>query len=95
MNNQLVLQEEQILESKSHLSDLEYELEKSRSKETKLERSLADAIAKLERDRLKFQANDEKEDTDSHEKSSNHTTVIIAENKVTSITKFFIEIILF
>ena len=69
-------------ESKSHLADFEYELEKSRSKETKLERSLADAIAKLERDRLKSQANDPKQDPDSHENSSNNTTIVIAENKV-------------
>lgn len=82
LNNQLVLQEEQLNESKSHLSDLEYELEKSRSKETKLERSLADAIAKLERDRLKFQANDHKQDADSNENSDNTNTVVIAENKV-------------
>ncbi len=92
MNNQLVLQEEQLLESKSHLSDLEYELEKSRSKEAKLERSLADAIAKLERsladaiaklerDRLKLQANDIKQDPDSDQNNSNNNTVVIAENK--------------
>jgi hypothetical protein len=81
LNNQLVLQEEQLLESKSHLSDLEYELEKSRSKEAKLERSLADAIAKLERDRLKLQANDIKQDPDSDQNNSNNNTVVIAENK--------------
>ncbi|CAF3976562.1 unnamed protein product, partial [Rotaria sp. Silwood2] len=81
LNNQLVLQEEQLLERKSHLSDIEYELEKSRSKETKLERSLADVITKLERDRLKFQANDIKNDPDSNSNNSNNNTVIIAENK--------------
>jgi hypothetical protein len=82
LNNQTVLQEEQLLESKSHLADLEYELEKSRSKETKLERSLADAIAKLERDRLKFQADDTKQDPDSGDNNANNHTVVIAENKV-------------
>ncbi|CAF4684675.1 unnamed protein product [Rotaria sp. Silwood1] len=81
LNNQLVLQEEQLLERKSHLSDLEYELEKSRSKETKLERSLADAITKLERDRLKFQVNDIKHDPDSNSNNSNNNTVIITENR--------------
>ncbi|CAF0937076.1 unnamed protein product [Rotaria sordida] len=81
LNNQLVLQEEQLLEKKSHLSDLEYELEKSRSKETKLERALADAITKLEHDRLKFQANDIKHDPDSNSNNSNNNTIIIAENK--------------
>ncbi|CAF3476651.1 unnamed protein product [Rotaria socialis] len=81
LNNQLVLQEEQLLEKTSHLSDLEYEFEKSRSKETKLERSLADAITKLECDRLKSQANDIKHDPDSNPNSSNNNTVVIAENK--------------
>ncbi|UJR25006.1 hypothetical protein I4U23_006367 [Adineta vaga] len=81
LNNQVVLQDEQLLESKSHLSDLEYELEKSRSKETKLERSLADVIAKLERDRLKFQMNDTKQDPDSNIDTANSNTVVIAENK--------------
>ncbi|CAF1400122.1 unnamed protein product [Adineta steineri] len=81
LNNQLVLQEEQLLESKSHLSDLEYELEKSRNKETKLERSLADAIAKLERDLLKSQVNDIKQDQDSNATNSNNSTVVITENK--------------
>lgn len=82
MNNQIALQEEQLLETRSHLSDLEYELDKSRSKQRKLERSLADAIAKLERDQLKFQADDVKQDSDSKENNSNNSTILIAENKV-------------
>lgn len=89
LNNQIVLQEEQLLESKTHLSDVEYELEKSRSKETKLERSLADAIAKLERDRLKSQANDTKQDADSDANNTNNHTVVIAENKVCLISRSY------
>lgn len=81
LNNQIALQEEQLLETRSHLSDLEYELDKSRSKQRKLERSLADAIAKLERDQLKFQADDVKQDSDSKENNSNNSTILIAENK--------------
>jgi hypothetical protein len=78
----LVLQEEQLLERKTHLSDLEYELEKSRSKETKLERALADALTKLERDRLRLQANDIKNEQDSTPNHAGNNTVTIAENKV-------------
>jgi hypothetical protein len=76
-----VLQEEQLLESKTHLSDLEYELEKSRSKETKLERALADAITKLERDRLRLQANDIKHEQDSTPNNASNNMVTMAENK--------------
>ena len=47
-----------------------------------MERSLADAIAKLERDRLKFQANDIKQDPDANENDAKNNTVVIAENKV-------------
>jgi hypothetical protein len=84
LNNQFVLQEEQCLECKNHLSDLQYELEKSRSKETKLERSLADAIGKLEDDRLKFHAHDIKHDPDAKPTNANNNTVMIPENKVVS-----------
>ncbi|CAF1024231.1 unnamed protein product [Didymodactylos carnosus] len=52
LSNQLALQEEQNIENKSHLSDLEYELEKSRNKEMKLERLLCDAVSKLETDNV-------------------------------------------
>ena len=82
VNNQLVLQEEQFLESKTHLSDLQFELDKSKSKETKLEHSLADVIAKLEHDRLKFQVNEVNQDAESKPNHSNTNTVIIAENRV-------------
>lgn len=50
-----------------------------------MDRSLADAITKLERDRLKLQANDVKNDSDSNSNNANNNTVVIAENKV----KFF------
>ena len=63
-------------------------MEKSRSKETKLERSLADAIAKLERDHLKLQANDIKQDPDAKPTNANANTVMIAENKVKGIKPF-------
>ena len=48
----------------------------------KLERSLADAIAKLERDRLKFQANDIKQELESNENNPKNNSFVIAENKV-------------
>lgn len=78
----MTLQEEQFMESKSHISDLQYELEKSRYKETKLERTLADAIAKLERDRAKLNSHEMKQDSDSDQSNSTNNTVTIAENKV-------------
>ena len=76
------MQEDKLVEMKNHLSDLQYELEKSRSKETKLERSLADAVAKLESDRLKLQANDIKQDPDSNSTNANNNSILISETKV-------------
>jgi len=82
LNNQMALQEEQLVETKCHLSDLQYEFDKSRKKETKLERSLADAIAKLEHDRAKFSSsNDIKQDPDAKPTNSNTNSIVIAENK--------------
>ncbi|CAF0739459.1 unnamed protein product [Didymodactylos carnosus] len=73
LSNQLALQEEQTVENKSHISDLEYELEKSRSKEMKLERLLCDAISKLETDNV---VKDQQEGT---------TTVTIPEKSLTDL----------
>lgn len=79
----MALQEEQLVETKCHLSDLQYEFDKCRNKETKLERSLADAIAKLEHDRAKFSSsNDVQQDPDAKPTNSNANSIVIAENKV-------------